>query len=99
MSQKIQIRRGTDAQRSGVTFDSGEPVWTTDTQTLHIGDGSTPGGISVGGGSSSLTLDSSVSGLGFSYGSPTAGTLYLANVNSSGGLLSFAGLGSVTQAY
>jgi Major tropism determinant N-terminal domain len=50
MSQKIQVRRGADATRQTVTFDQGEPVWTTDTKKMYIGDGSTAGGISIGGG-------------------------------------------------
>ena len=49
MSQKIQIRRGVAAQRALVTPDVGEPVFTTDTQELFIGDGATPGGLLVGG--------------------------------------------------
>lgn len=43
----LQIRRGTNSQRGGVTFDSGEPVWTTDTKKLYVGDGSTAGGNGV----------------------------------------------------
>jgi len=31
----------------------GEPVWTTDTKEFFVGDGSTPGGIKISGGSSS----------------------------------------------
>ena len=51
MSQKIQIRRGVEAQRALVTPDAGEPLFTTDTRELFIGDGATPGGLFVGGGS------------------------------------------------
>lgn len=40
----LRIRRGTDAQRSGVVFESGELVWTTDGEQLWIGDGVTAGG-------------------------------------------------------
>lgn len=40
----LRIRRGTDAQRSGVVFESGELVWTTDGEQLWIGDGITAGG-------------------------------------------------------
>jgi hypothetical protein len=47
MSQKIQVRRGTDTQRQTKTFDSGELVYTTDTKQLYVGDGETSGGISV----------------------------------------------------
>ena len=43
----LRIRRGTDAQRQGITFDLGEPVWTTDTQKLYIGDGITAGGNNI----------------------------------------------------
>jgi hypothetical protein len=49
MSQKIQFRRGVDAQRALVTPDAGEPLFTTDTKELFIGDGSTVGGLFVGG--------------------------------------------------
>lgn len=41
----LQIRRGTDAQRTFVPV-VGEPLFCTDTSTLFIGDGSTTGGIS-----------------------------------------------------
>lgn len=48
----LQIRRGTDAQRlslSGVNLPVvGEPLFTTDTKKLYIGDGATTGGIALG---------------------------------------------------
>jgi hypothetical protein len=50
MSQKIQLRRGVEAQRSLVTPDVGEPLFTTDNKELFIGDGTTPGGLFLGGG-------------------------------------------------
>lgn len=43
----LRIRRGTDAQRSGVTFEMGEIVWTTDGQQLFVGNGVTQGGTAV----------------------------------------------------
>jgi hypothetical protein len=43
----LRIRRGTDSQRTGITFDLGELVWTTDTQKLYVGDGITAGGINA----------------------------------------------------
>lgn len=43
----LQIRRGTEGQRGAVTFDAGEIVFTTDTQKLYVGDGSTAGGVNV----------------------------------------------------
>ncbi len=51
MAQKIQIRRGLEAQRTLLTPDVGEPLFTTDHKELFIGDGSTAGGIKIGGGS------------------------------------------------
>ena len=46
---------------------------------------------SSGGGGGSLTLDASVTAVGFTYGSPTAGTLYLTNVNAANGLVGLDG--------
>lgn len=43
----LRIRRGTDAQRSGITFDQGEIIWTTDSEKLYIGDGVTQGGKNI----------------------------------------------------
>jgi hypothetical protein len=48
----LQIRRGSEAQRqslSGASTPSiGEPLFTTDTKKLFIGDGSTTGGVALG---------------------------------------------------
>ena len=46
----LQLRRGTDAERSTITPVEGEPLWTTDTHVLYVGDGVTPGGIEISGG-------------------------------------------------
>ena len=43
----LRIRRGTDAQRSGIAFDQGEIIWTTDTEKLYVGDGITQGGKNI----------------------------------------------------
>ena len=43
----LRIRRGTNAERSGVTFLEGELVYTTDTKKMFVGDGTTVGGIAV----------------------------------------------------
>jgi len=40
----LQVRRGTEANRDFVAAE-GEPLWTTDTSTLYIGDGTTIGGV------------------------------------------------------
>lgn len=43
----IRVRRGLEANRLSFTPGVGEPVFTTDTKKLYIGDGTTPGGILV----------------------------------------------------
>jgi hypothetical protein len=43
----LRIRRGTDAQRQGVVFDLGEPIYTQDTKKLFVGDGITAGGTNI----------------------------------------------------
>ena len=43
----LRIRRGTEAQRTGATFDLGEIVWTTDTNKLFVGDGVNAGGKNI----------------------------------------------------
>ena len=46
----LQIRRGTDAERTaggGVVFAEGELVYITTTDALYIGDGSTAGGVKL----------------------------------------------------
>jgi hypothetical protein len=47
MAQKIQIRRGLESQRSSVTPDVGEPIFTTDAHQMYVGDGATAGGLAV----------------------------------------------------
>ena len=43
----IRFRRGINNNRAQVVPASGEPLWTTDTKKLFVGDGTTPGGIPV----------------------------------------------------
>ena len=45
---KLRVKRGTDAERIGVIFEVGEPIFTTDTKRLYVGDGQTSGGIAAG---------------------------------------------------
>jgi len=64
----LQIRRGTEAQRSSITFDLGEIVYTTDSKKLYVGDGGTPGGnniLSTAAGTG-LTWNSTTNTLNFS---------------------------------
>lgn len=46
----LKLRRGTNAGRTAITPAEGEPIYTTDTKQLFIGDGTTAGGVAVGGG-------------------------------------------------
>ena len=45
---KIKFRRGTNDQRQLVVFDQGEPVYTTDTKRLYVGNGTLSGGNVIG---------------------------------------------------
>lgn len=56
----LQIRRGLEADRSGITPVAGEVLMTTDTKQFFIGDGTTPGGHKVGGVGSALLLSEQV---------------------------------------
>lgn len=45
----LQFRKGTESERQSGTFVplSGEPIYTTDTKKLYIGDGATAGGVDI----------------------------------------------------
>lgn len=45
---KLLVRRGTNQDRKAITLSEGELGYTTDTNRLYVGDGSTEGGILVG---------------------------------------------------
>lgn len=62
----LQIRRGTNAERSSVVLANGEIAYTTDTQQLYVGDGSTLGGNVVSGGTSGATTLDGLSDVGIS---------------------------------
>ena len=54
----LQVRRGTNAERLGITPAAGELIFTTDTKQLFVGDGTTVGGnTSSGSGLDSLVAD------------------------------------------
>jgi len=46
----LRLRRGTNADRTTITPVQGEPIYTTDTKKLYVGDGTTAGGVEIGGG-------------------------------------------------
>jgi hypothetical protein len=58
----IKLRRGLEADRLSITPVLGEPLFTTDSKKLYVGDGVTAGGVQVSGGSLSSLTDVTVSG-------------------------------------
>lgn len=44
----IQLKRGVLANRTSITPAEGEPIYTTDSNQLYIGDGTTAGGVLIG---------------------------------------------------
>lgn len=54
----LRLKRGTNSQRTGYTPIEGELVYSTDTKEVYVGDGSTAGGVQVGGLGGSATLES-----------------------------------------
>lgn len=73
----LQIRRGLDSQRLAITPANGELIFTTDTQLVYIGDGSTVGGIPVNG---SGNLEASFAGLTVTGNTTTQHIIPSANV-------------------
>jgi hypothetical protein len=84
----FQIKRGTNSQRLGYTASSGELIYATDTKILYVGDGTTPGGVTVGTVSSAGNF--TLNGLSGSV-VLTAGTGLTLSV--SGNTLTFANIG------
>jgi hypothetical protein len=79
----LQLRRGLSTNRTNITPATGELIFTTDTQRLYVGDGTTAGGIVVGGQTSgtvtSVEVSGGTTGLTTSGGPVTAsGTITLA---------------------
>jgi len=91
----FQIKRGTNSQRLGYTAASGELIYATDTKILYVGDGTTPGGVTVGtvtsvGASAGVSSINGLSGaVVFSAGSGLTLTI-------SGNTLTFASTGVVS---
>lgn len=57
MSNVIQVKRGIDANRAGITPAEGEIIYTTDTKKVYIGDGVTAGGNPVSSGDGVSNID------------------------------------------
>lgn len=50
----LVLRKGLETNRKSFTPENGEPIWVTDTKKLYVGDGSTAGGIPVGGSTATI---------------------------------------------
>lgn len=60
----LKFRRGTETARTTITPAEGEPIFTTDGKKLYVGDGTTAGGVAVGGVTDGDKGDITVSGGG-----------------------------------
>jgi len=70
----LKFRRGASTDRTSITPANGEPIWVTDGQLLYVGDGSTPGGVPVGGSAGGVVISGGVN-------SRSTGTVNFSNSN------------------
>lgn len=93
----LKFRRGTNAGRTAITPAEGEPIFTTDTKSLFIGDGTTAGGILITGGVSDGDKgDITVSGGGATFTIDNDAVTYakMQNVSATSRLLGRASSGA-----
>jgi hypothetical protein len=81
------LRQGLNADRTTITPDSGELLYTTDTKALFVGDGATAGGNAVGGGGGGSGTVTSVGGTGTVSGISLSGTVTTSGNLTLGGTL------------
>jgi Major tropism determinant N-terminal domain len=95
----LQIRRGTAAQLANITPVVGELIYTTDTNQVYVGDGSTAGGIpvAVGGSGNVSGTNLLTTGIVSAGGNITGGNINGASVSAVGNILGnyFLGNGSL----
>jgi len=95
----FKLRRGLESERTTITPLEGEPLYTTDTHLLYIGDGSTAGGNLVGGASYfSAMTDVDVSGVLDGYFltySAATGKWVITGTTGVGGITELSGLTDV----
>lgn len=93
----LKFRRGTNAGRTAITPAEGEPIFTTDTKSLFIGDGTTAGGVLITGGVSDGDKgDITVSGGGATFTIDNDAVTYakMQNVSATSRLLGRASSGA-----
>jgi filamentous hemagglutinin len=90
----LQIRRGTAAQLAVITPVIGELIYTTDTQVVYVGDGTTTGGIpiAVGGSGNVSGTNLLTGGIASATGNVTGGNIRTAGQVSATGNITTAGL-------
>lgn len=97
----LQIRRGTAAQLAVITPVIGELIYTTDTQVVYVGDGTTLGGIpiAVGGSGNVSGTNLFTGGVASATGNVTGGNIGTAGQVSATGNITTAGfyLGNGSQ--
>ena len=89
----LQIRRGTSAQLAVITPVIGELIYTTDTQQVYVGDGTTTGGIpvAVGGSGNVSGTNLLTGGIASATGNVTGGNIRTAGQVSATGNITTAG--------
>ena len=90
----LQIRRGTAAQLAVITPVIGELIYTTDTQVVYVGDGTTLGGIpiAVGGSGNVSGTNLFTTGIASATGNVTGGNITTVGQVSATGNITTAGL-------
>jgi hypothetical protein len=90
----LQLRRGLDTGRLSITPVTGELIYVTDTKQVFVGDGTTVGGIPVGGGGAGYAGSRGLLGYTGSAGSASTATGamgYTGSVGTGTGTVGYAG--------
>jgi hypothetical protein len=92
----LKLRRGTSSNRTSITPAEGEPIFTTDTKKLYLGDGTTAGGVEIGGVSDGDKGDITVSSSGATWTVDNDAVTYakIQNVSATSRLLGRASSGA-----
>lgn len=88
---KVKLRKGTASEANNIAFDSGELVYLTDKTHLHVGDGVTRSGVTVGNNNyivnTATLLIPKKAGYGDIIFNPVAGKTVILDKDNSGNLV------------